>query len=83
MVRIKTRWLLVRIDYAHHMNANDDDNTDDVENFPSKNELARVIRDSIVQCSGITLSGVASDTQGMNQPSTWTKLLFERFISPG
>jgi hypothetical protein len=67
MVRIKTRWLLVRIDYDHTMT--DDDNTDDVDNFPSKNELARVIRDSIVHCSGITLSGVASDTQGMNQPS--------------
>ena len=61
MVRIKTRWLLVRIDYADALN-----NHNDIKelNFPGKNELARVIRDNLIQCSGIACSGAASDTQG-------------------
>ena len=61
MVRIKTRWLLVRIDYADALN-----NHNDIKelNFPGKNEFARVIRDNLIQCSGIACSGAASDTQG-------------------
>ena len=61
MVRIKIRWLLVRIDYADTMN----DDTDGKEAcFPSKNDLARVIRDNLIQCSGVTCGGAALDTQG-------------------
>jgi hypothetical protein len=61
MVRIKTRWLLVRIDYVDALSYNGVVNG---ENFPSKNELARVLRDNLIQCSGIVCSGAALDTQG-------------------
>ena len=61
MVRIKTRWLLVRIDYSD--TANDDSDVKGVS-FPGKNELARVIRDNLIQCAGIACSGAALDVQG-------------------
>lgn len=51
MVRLKTRWLLVRIDYA-------------VE-IPTRNDLARAIRDNLLQCSGVAAAGAAYDTQGV------------------
>jgi hypothetical protein len=59
MVRLKTRWLLIRID---------NDGINDIcslENyFPGKKELAFAIRDNLVQCWGVALSGAAMDTQG-------------------
>lgn len=61
MVRLKTRWLLVRIDYTDTIY--DDDDVSEV-NFPSKNELARAIRDNLIQCSGVACSGAALDTNG-------------------
>ena len=61
MVRVKTRWLLVRIDYVDTTTYDSD-----VKNvsFPGKNELSRVIRNNLIQCSGVASSGAALDTQG-------------------
>ena len=61
MVRLKTRWLLVRIDYTDSIY---DDNDMREVSFPSKNELARVIRDNLIHCSGVAYSGAALDTNG-------------------
>jgi hypothetical protein len=63
MVRIKTRWLLIRIDNVNNL---DDGAENEAVGFPSKNELARVIRDNLIQCSGVAASGAAFDTQGMS-----------------
>jgi hypothetical protein len=68
MVRIKTRWLLVRIDFVNAMSVSDTDVKDVTGSFPSKNELARVIRDHLIQCSGVACSGAALDTQGTSSP---------------
>jgi hypothetical protein len=60
MVRHKTRWLLVRIDFADDLQGKGAP-TDD---YPSKKDLAKVIRSSAIACSGVAASGAALDTQG-------------------
>jgi hypothetical protein len=73
MVRHKQRWLLVRIDFADDVQGLgggrfDSGNkikgapTDD--DYPSKKDLAKVIRSSAIACSGVAASGAALDTQG-------------------
>jgi hypothetical protein len=73
MVRHKTRWLLVRIDFADDLRGlssvkwdadskRKGEPTDD--DYPSKKDLAKVIRNSVIACSGVAASGAALDTQG-------------------
>ena len=50
MVRLKTRWLLVRIE------------ADEIA--PSRKELASAIRDNLLQCFGVAAAGAAYETQG-------------------
>lgn len=60
MVRIKTRWLLVQLDFT----CCGIDEKNNVENIITAKELANVVRDNLLQCSGIAMSGAAQDTQG-------------------
>jgi hypothetical protein len=61
MVRLKTRWLLVRVE-GNNNNWNENNNDTQLL-FPSKKELARAIRENLLQCSGIATIG-SVDTQG-------------------
>lgn len=55
MVRQKTRWLLIRINYER----------DGVSNFVFlRKELSRAIHVSVIRCFGIAMSGAVLDTQG-------------------
>jgi len=59
MVRLKTRWLLARIDcFAPVVSDNSESIT------PTRNEHARSIRDNLLQCFGVTAAGAAYETQG-------------------
>jgi len=68
MVRHKTRWLLVQVDFEKDLclpntaKNHNDDAQDDA--FPSRKELRNAIRESILQCGGVAASGAALDTQG-------------------
>jgi hypothetical protein len=72
MVRHKTRWLLVRIDFADDLQGLgsvkwDSDSKrkgEPTDDYPSKKDLAKVIRNSVIACSGVAASGAALDTQG-------------------
>jgi hypothetical protein len=74
MVRHKQRWLLVRIDFEADLKGLVSDKLDTAtkkkgettDDYPSKKELAKVIRNSVVACSGVAASGAALDTQGKN-----------------
>jgi len=61
MVRLKTRWLLVRIDCY-----DDEDEEESISSsaIPTRNELVRAIRDNLLQCFGVGAAGAAYDTQG-------------------
>lgn len=74
MVRLKTRWLLVRLDVeATAATSVDDDHGVDILDieqmgkslFPSRRDLATTIRQTISSHLGIAGEGVALDTQGM------------------
>ena len=59
MVRQKTRWLLIRINYERI------NERDGVSNFVFlRKELSRAIHDSVIRCFGIAMSGAVLDTQG-------------------
>jgi hypothetical protein len=72
MVRHKTRWLLVRIDFADDLqglgiikwDSDSKKKGEPTDEYPSKKDLAKVIRNSVVACSGVAASGAALDTQG-------------------
>ena len=57
MVRLKNRWLLVRIEFERDMVYAESPTA-----FPSKKELSRTIRDNLERCFG--LAGTALDAQG-------------------
>ena len=69
MVRHKTRWLLVRLDFEHNVQwggepkarRQDDDGGG---TGLTKKDLAKCIRDSIASSFGIAASGMAQDIQG-------------------
>lgn len=71
MVRHKTRWLLVRLDFNSDV-AIDNNKTGSHNNksdhklsiFPSKNELTSQLRQNIVSHFGLVADSVAMDTQG-------------------
>lgn len=72
MVRLKTRWLLVRVDRVGGPNERDGDEDGDDDAGPGNNstrkDMARAVREAIVQCWGIAASGMAFDTQGACDP---------------
>ena len=55
MVRLKRRWLLVRVDSGK---SKEDD-------FPTRNELSRAIRENLLDCFGDASVGTANETRGM------------------
>jgi hypothetical protein len=66
MVRLKTRWLVVEIDGDM-----------DSSTFPSKSQLAKFIREKIIQNFGIARSSAALDTHGLYKMpvvQSWHKL---------
>lgn len=60
MVRHKSRWLLVNLDFQEHVKSKNKTNATD---FPSKKEISFYIRQNISSCFGIAANGAASDTQ--------------------
>jgi hypothetical protein len=61
MVRHKTRWLLVKLDFREDIkNKNKTIETE----FPSKKEISFYIRQNVSSCFGIAADGAALDTQG-------------------
>jgi hypothetical protein len=74
MVRHKTRWLLVRLDFEPNVlkQTSDGDGRsrkrrredDDGSLGLTKKDLAQCIRDSIASCFGISAAGVSQDVQG-------------------
>ena len=54
MVRHKARWLLVQLKF--------DEKVEDVV-FPSKKEIAALIRQSMSSCFGLVADGVTADVQ--------------------
>jgi hypothetical protein len=63
MVRLKRRWLLVRIESKFDMLSNRSEAT----TFPTKNELNRFLRDALVEYFGVACSSDASETQGTSR----------------
>jgi hypothetical protein len=72
MVRHKTRWLLVRLDFEHNVLRLPEDGAnrkrrrqdDDSGTGLTKKDLAKCIRDSVASSFGIAASGIAQDIQG-------------------
>jgi RNase P/RNase MRP subunit POP5 len=64
MVRHKTRWLLVKVDFEVDVRKR---NSKPIDYFPSKKEVAQSIRESILSCFGTAAEGAAFDTQGMSR----------------
>lgn len=69
MVRHKTRWFLVRLDFEKHMTTTcQDDNKSNEKSsdppFPSRKEVTSGIRESILTCFGTAAGGAALDIQG-------------------
>lgn len=72
MVRHKTRWLLVRIEFEdciHRPEVKSSHENDSID-FPSRKELAKEIRNSVSACGGVAASGAAFDTQGKRRVPT-------------
>jgi hypothetical protein len=83
MVRLKTRWLLVRLDVGatvsmisrSRTNKNTNENTtssrmddeDVVKLFPSRKDLATALRQNISAHMGISGEGAALNTQGKEE----------------
>ena len=71
MVRLKTRWLLVRLDVPATVRRTtnqvtlESDNPETKSVFPSRKELATSIRQNISEQFGVAGEGMASDLQGM------------------
>lgn len=79
MVRHKVRWLLVSLDSEKNAGNNNNEGgppsqrssptpertvEEDTPQFPTRKELARNLRDWMVQCLGESASGTAMETQG-------------------
>mmetsp|Transcript_29536 Transcript_29536/g.53413 ORF Transcript_29536/g.53413 Transcript_29536/m.53413 type:complete len:162 (-) Transcript_29536:69-554(-) len=71
MVRHKTRWLLLRLDFEHNVlrlpevgaNRKRRRRDDDSGTGLTKKDLAKCIRDSVASSFGIAASGIAQDLQ--------------------
>jgi hypothetical protein len=65
MVRHKRRWLLLRVESTDDVLSSTDPRNED--NFPSRKDLNRVIRDTMTECFGVSATAIANDTQGTEQ----------------
>jgi hypothetical protein len=70
MVRLKTRWLLVRIVTSDDGKRSTSGSSGPSPNYDvTKKELAKSIKESLEQCFGVAASAAALDLQGMS--SSW------------
>jgi hypothetical protein len=68
MVRFKSRFLLTKIETPGWQRDHDAE-------FPTKQELNRVLRDHFIETNGIAASGTAMDIQGKDCTSLITKIM--------
>lgn len=72
MVRVKTRWILARLDFAEDLgDAGLSTKHDDVTQFPTRKEVFSAVSQSHLQNFGLAATAAAQAIQGRRESRCW------------